>query len=82
MGSRISRLNTPWWEESTSEKQDRLFVDAMHIAREEFLIKLRDEYMREIMCEDIVTTYANKRFEIDVSGRTFEDHAPPVLCHT
>lgn len=40
----------------------------MHIAREEFLIKLRDEYMREIMCEDIVTTYANKRFEIDVSG--------------
>lgn len=41
----------------------------MQIAKEEFLHRLRSEYMREIMCETIVTEFINKRHSIDPSGR-------------
>jgi uncharacterized UPF0160 family protein len=73
---RIARLNSNWWEESTSEAQNRNFVRAMALAKEEYLYTLRDVYMRLIMCYAIVKDVVEKRTDFHASGRIihFEKH--------
>jgi uncharacterized UPF0160 family protein len=66
---RIGRLNTPWWETATSEKQDQMFLEALKVAKEEFLDKVKFIYMKEILCRDYIKEFLGKRKEVHPSGK-------------
>ena len=65
--SRVSRLNPIWFLKS-SKNQDDLFLEAMEIAKEEFLEHVMFLIGTCLLSQRIVKASYDKKFEVDPSG--------------
>jgi uncharacterized UPF0160 family protein len=60
LGSRIARMNPNWWEDLDSDKLYLNFGKAMELCREEFIEKLKVDFMAEVGSSVIVESSVAK----------------------